>query len=89
MYKNVKKKKMKKLLFTALIAGSLFACNNATTEATDNTADSANNKIEATTDAAQAQVQDAADSAKKSLEATSDSAKDQIKAVDSTVKAHN
>lgn len=68
---------MKKLLFTALIAGSLFACNSASTDA-DAQKDSVNDVIENKTDSLQAQVDENADSAKARLERSSDSVKTQV-----------
>ena len=74
---NSKKYTLKKLLFTAFIAGSLIACNSASTDA-DATKDSINNQIENTTDSLQNKVDENADSAKARLEKSSDSVKNQV-----------
>ena len=68
---------MKKLLFTALIAGSLVACNSASTDA-DDQKDSTVNAIENTTDSLQNQVEANADSTQAQLERSSDSVKNQV-----------
>jgi hypothetical protein len=73
-----KENKMKKLLFTAFIAGSLIACNSGSKE-NENAKDSTVNTIENTTDSMQSQVQENADSAKARLERSSDSAKNKVK----------
>jgi hypothetical protein len=72
-----KENEMKKLLFTAFIAGSLIACNSASKE-NENAKDSTVNAIEKTTDSVQSQVQENADSAKARLERSSDSAKNKV-----------
>lgn len=69
---------MKKLLFTALVAGSLVACNSASSDMEDKK-DSTVNSIENTTDSLQNQVQANADSTKSNLENASDSVKNQVK----------
>ena len=68
---------MKKLLFTALVAGSLIACNSASTDS-EATKDSVTDVIENKTDSLQANVEENADSAKARLERSSDSVKNQV-----------
>lgn len=82
---------MKKLFFAALIAGSLFACNNnSTSDAIENKKDSTIDAIEDRTDSTQHQIQENADSAKARLERASDAAKqdvkDNAKKLDSSIK---
>ena len=72
-----KKYTLKKLLFTAIIAGSLVACNSASTDV-EAKKDSINDKIENTTDSLQNKVDENADSAKARLEKSSDSVKAQV-----------
>lgn len=68
---------MKKLLFIALVAGSLIACNSASTDMED-AKDSTVNAIENATDSLQNQVEANADTTQKMLERSSDSVKNQV-----------
>ncbi|MEO5649342.1 MAG: hypothetical protein ABIR03_05380 [Ginsengibacter sp.] len=68
---------MKKLLFTALVAGSLLACNSASQE-NKNEKDSTVNAIENKTDSVKNQIQENTDTAKARLERSSDSVKKNV-----------
>lgn len=70
---------MKKVLFSAIIATALFACNSNGTSDADSSKDSTIDAIENKTDSMQQQVQENADSTKQILENKSDSLKQEVK----------
>ena len=70
---------MKKVLFSAIIATALFACNSNASSDADSKKDSTVNAIENKTDSMQQQVQENADSTKQIMENKSDSLKQQVK----------